>query len=79
MPARSSPRSLKPQARAGARVSIRTASSRVNSWRSRTQWPSRWVWMEESAIWLRWAPESEKVITVRGWRMARSRTSSSWG
>ena len=58
---------------------MRTASSRVNSWRSRTQWPSRWVWIEESAIWLRWAPESENVMTVRGWRMARSRTSSSCG
>ncbi len=35
--------------------------------------------MDESAIWLRWAPESEKVITARGWRRARSSTSSSWG
>ena len=26
--------------------------------------------MEQSAIWLTWAPESENVITVRGWRMA---------
>ena len=58
---------------------MRTASSRVNSWRSRTQCPSRWVWIDESAIWLRWAPESEKVMTARGWRRARRRTSSSWG
>ena len=48
---------------------MRTASSSVSAWRSRTQWASRWVWIEESMIWLTCAPESEKVMTVRGWRM----------
>jgi len=28
---------------------------------------------DESAIWLKWAPESENVITVRGWRRAAIR------
>ena len=37
MPSRSSPRSEKPHASAGASVSMRTASSSVNSCRSRTQ------------------------------------------
>ena len=40
------------QAKAGASVIMRTASSRVNSCRSRTQYPSRCVWIEKSAIWL---------------------------
>ena len=35
--------------------------------------------MEASQIWLRWAPESEKVMTVRGWRIDPIRTSGSWG
>ena len=79
MPGRRRPLPSSPQASAGASVTMRTASSRVNSPRSRTQWPSRWVWIDESAIWLRWAPESLKVMTARGWRSARSRTASSWG
>ena len=29
--------------------------------------------MEQSEIWLTWAPASEKVVTVRGCFMARSR------
>ena len=45
---------------------MRTASSSVKSPRSRTQWPSRCVWIEQSEIWLTWAPASEKVGTVRG-------------
>ena len=35
--------------------------------------------IELSAIWLTWAPESEKVIAVRGWRMIVSRSSSDEG
>ncbi len=66
IPSRNRPRSVKPHAIAGASVSMRTASSSVNSCRSRTQYPSRWVWIDASAIWLRCAPESENVITVRG-------------
>ena len=62
-PSRTSPRSAKPHAVAGAKVIIRTASSRVKTSRSRTQWASRWVWIEQSMIWLTWAPESEKVIS----------------
>ena len=42
-PWRNSPRSWNPQARAGARVIIRTASSRLKSPRSRTQCASRCV------------------------------------
>ena len=41
---------------------MRTASSSVNSWRSRTQCASRCVWIEQSDIWLTCAPESEKPI-----------------
>ena len=28
------------------------------------------MWIDASAIWLRWAPASENVITARGWRRA---------
>ena len=59
---------MKPQAAAGTEVSMRTASARVRSWRWRTQYPSRWVWIELSMTWLTWAPESEKVMTAAGWR-----------
>ena len=37
------------------------------------------MWIDASQIWLTCAPESEKVITVRGWRSARSSTVSSCG
>ena len=37
------------------------------------------MWIDASAIWLRCAPESENVITVRGWRITASSTSGSCG
>ena len=66
MPTRIRPRSSKPQAVAGSRVSMRTASSRLSAPFSRTQWLSTWVCSEESMIWETCAPESEKVTTERG-------------
>ena len=51
---------------------MRTASSSVNACFSRTQWLRRCVWSEESMICETWAPESEKVVTVRGCRIISS-------
>ena len=53
-------------AESGASVIMRTASSSVKSWRSRTQCASRCVWIEQSDIWLTCAPASENAMTVRG-------------
>ena len=66
MPSRIRPRSAKPQCVAVSKLSIRTACSSVNACFSRTQWLRTCVWSEASMIWETWAPESEKVTTVRG-------------
>ena len=58
---------------------MRTASSSVNSWRSRTQCASRCVWIEQSEIWLTCAPESENAMTVRGCFITRLTPSASNG
>ena len=54
------------------KLNWRTVSSSVSACFSRTQWPRTWVWSDESMICETCAPESENVMTERGWRIISS-------